>query len=198
MLFIIFWSLVRPCWLFELYTVLLHISSLEWLYLLITLSRLGAVYLFTQTSTTFALFIDYLFLGSFIDCIRVAPAGYYLFTDLFTTLLIALKSSLRHLLCVIIYYLFRRQDIFIACVYSSWALFILLLCILLCYIESWPVFDIIMWLSLSITPLVLCNQAPGILLWYIDELLSSNLAVLLTFQLWALVSWWGDVPLTCH
>ena len=31
---IIFWSLVRPCWLFELYTVLLHISSLEWLYLL--------------------------------------------------------------------------------------------------------------------------------------------------------------------
>jgi len=143
-------------------------------------------------------FLIIYFLGSFIDCIRIAPAGYYLFTDLFTTLLIALKSSLRHLLCVIIYYLFRRQDIFIACVYSSWALFILLLCILLCYLKSWPVFDIIMWLSLSITPLVLCNQAPGILLWYIDELLFSNLAVLLTFQLWALVSWWGDVPLTCH
>ena len=77
------------------------------------------MYLFTQTSTTFALFIDYLFLGSFIDCIRVAPAGYYLFTDLFTTLLIALKSSMRHLLCVIIYHLFIRQDIFIICVYSS-------------------------------------------------------------------------------
>ena len=152
------------------------------------------MYLFTQTSTTFALFIDYLFLGSFIYCIRVAPAGYYLFT----ALSIDFKSLMRHLLYMIIYHLFRRQDIFIACVYSSWALFILLLCILLCYLKSWPVFDIIMWLSLSITPLVLCNQAPGILLWYIDELLSSNLAVLLTFQLWALVSWWGDVPLTCH
>ena len=156
------------------------------------------MYLFTQTSTTFALFLDYLFSGLIYLMYKNCASWYYLFTDLFTTLLIALKSSLRHLLCVIIYYLFRRQDIFIACVYSSWALFILLLCILLCYLESWPVFDIIMWLSLSITPLVLCNQAPGILLWYIDELLSSNLAVLLTFQLWALVSWWGDVPLTCH
>ncbi len=77
------------------------------------------MYLFTQTSTTFALFIDYLFLGSFIDCIRIAPAGYYLFTDLFTTLLIDLKSSMRHLLCVIIYYSFIWQDIFIICVYSS-------------------------------------------------------------------------------
>ena len=73
--------------------------------------------LFTQTSTTFALFIDYLFLGSFIYCIRVAPAGYYLFT----ALSIDFKSLMRHLLYMIIYHLFRRQDIFIIRVYSSWA-----------------------------------------------------------------------------
>ena len=51
------------------------------------------------------------------DDIRIAPAGYYLFT----ALSIDFKSLMRHLLYMIIYHLFRRQDIFIIRVYSSWA-----------------------------------------------------------------------------